>query len=240
MSCTPFWSWEHTYFFFLNFLKSKNIDFIVPNHPAYHLHLGFVIMNFWPHGHTYIRPLLIHNEPFVVKSKEAISLSCHWSKSEAYDWLFANWDLSGKFCSACLCVSVAFWLCKRNIHAYCLLCTSISLTHRRKYVQETIAFYVSWNLSFCLYHTQKYTESIWQSHRAFCSHPLPLAVLIVWHLWVVSQIKSNCHILGCQILVTVCTQLSSQTLASYWLVSGWSGQVALFPRASVSSSVKGR
>lgn len=118
--------------FFLNCLKSKNRDFIMPDLPAYCLHLSFLLGTFLPHGYAYIRPLALHKEPFVVKSKETVFLQLSLKQVKNGSLAFCRVRLSGEFSSACVCGHVAFQLCNRNMRAYCLRSTSSSLTHQKR------------------------------------------------------------------------------------------------------------
>lgn len=126
--------------FFLNVMKSKNRDFIVPDLPAYRLHPAFAVGTFSPHGYAYIRPLALHKEPFVVKSKETIFLQLSLKQVKNGSLAFCRVRLLGKFCSACLCGSVALRLCNRTVRTYSLPSTSSSLAWRKREGLETVVF----------------------------------------------------------------------------------------------------
>ena len=128
---------------FLNIMKSKNRDFIMPDLPAYRLHLAFAVGTFSPHGYAYIRPLALHKEPFVVKSKETIFFQLSLKQVKNGSLAFCRVRLLGKFCSACLCGSVALRLCNRTMSAYSLPSTSSSLACRKKEEPETVVFCVN-------------------------------------------------------------------------------------------------
>lgn len=102
---------------------------------------AWLFWTFWPHEHTYIRPLLIHSEPFVVRSKEAISLHCYWSKSKTYDWPFANWDYrEDSALPVFLLVLFSGFVKGAFMHTTYLLCTSNSLTPGRDMYRRPLHF----------------------------------------------------------------------------------------------------
>lgn len=112
------------------------------NDPTYHLHWALLLWTFWPPGHADIRPLPLHSKTFVAKFKEAFP-SVVVRASQNYITGFLHIETIRKIL-LCLSVSVAFWLCKRNVPASYPLCTrfAVSLMDRMKYMQETVAFCV--------------------------------------------------------------------------------------------------